>query len=613
MAGFKTAILNKLPVMFLTFDGDSFDPVNRTSTASPLQIYDESGNNNNAIIHDDALSTSYFGYRMGMPSEVDLEPAQQYSMAFGYYGAQPLHPSIWAKTYLEVPNSNSFQFPNFGSFSVSFMMNKASDETSFRNYYAPSYNYNTLTRRIIRKGLAFELDYIDVWGGYDYLSCTYPAGNITWNVYTDGTFYGNNVFVAFSWNVTQQPNGIYNGVATLWINGIVVATKSHTFTDTYPASNVSSSWEIAGSAVASVNPNNYDDRQTSSLQLDQIAVFQTAFVDDDVQFLNKKIRTYENTIISHRPYQMWTLSDQESTTNFSMAPLVGGLTGTYLGGNSKILRQQTGPTNIVNSSGTRFQNGGCAVVHDTSNGANPIFNPGGDFSIEFWFTAENGNQSVLMSMQSDDLPYNGMLVQVNTKDNVYSNGMIQFSVSTDWEISSRLLKDDNKTPFTFSDGYWHHAVIARRGSNIELWLDGVLHGTQTAPIGTMNRLGQLYLMGMLPGKLNTTGCMSEFVTYVYALSPAQIKGHYSYALIYKIKGQVTLQGVPYQANVRVYNHYSGQLLTQLQSSPADGSYVISLYNNALIDLMVLNMNDQTVRYRAYGPITPAEQQDLPAT
>jgi len=612
MAGFKTSILDKSPVLFLTFDGDSFDSARRTLTAVPAQIIDESGLGNNAIFHDDGLSPDYFGYRMGMPSMVDLEPADQYSMSFGYYGAQPLHPSIWAKTYLEVPHADSFQFPNYGSFSVTAMINKASNENTFRNYYSSNWNTNTLTRPIIRKGLAFKLDYIDPWSGNDYLQVTYPAGTLTWNVYTDGTFFGKNMFVAFSWNVQQQPNGIYSATATLWVNGIVVATKSHTFLDTYPASNVSSPWEIAGTAAASPNGNNYDDRQTSSLVLDQIAVYQDPLTDDDILFLFKKIRSYENMVIAHRPSQFWTLGDLESQTSNSMVPLVGSLTGKYLGGTARILRQQTGPTNIVNSSGTRFQAGGVAVVHDSSNDANPIFNPSGDYTIEFWFTAENGDQSVMMSMQSDNYPFTGMLIQMNTKQDVYSNGMIQFKVTDSYTVSTRDLKDDNINRFQFNDGYWHHCVAIRRGSNIELWLDGVLHNTTSAPVGTIDNSGQLYLMGMMPGELNTTGCMSEFVLYNYALAPAMIRAHYSYALVYRIHGQVTLQGVPYQANVRVYNHESGELIKTIQSNQSDGNYLIDLYDNSLIDLMVLNTQDRNVRYRAYGPITPAEYEDLPA-
>lgn len=612
MSGFKSAILNKAPVLFLTFDGDSFDTVNRTSTAVPAQIIDESGLGNNAILHDDALSTNYFGYRMGMPSEVSLEPAQQYSMGFGYYGAQPLHPSIWAKTYLEVPHSSSFEFPNYGSFSVSLMMNKAVHDDAFRNYYSSNWNTNTLTRPIIRKGLAFRLDYIDMWGGNDYLNVVYPAGSMTWSVYNDGTFRNNDVFVAFSWNVTLQPNGIYTGIATLWVNGIVVATRAHTFLDTYPASNVSSPWEIAGTAAASPNPSNYDDRQTSSLQLDQIAVYQNALTDDDVMYLFKKTRSYENVLIAHRPSFVWTLSDLESPTNTTLASLVGNRPGNYLGGTSRIIRQQTGPTNILNASGARFQNGGCAVVHDSSSFSQPFFNPGGDFSIEFWFEAENGDQSVMMSMQSDEYPYNGMLIQMNTKNDQFANGMVQFTTSDGWSVSSRDLKDDNITRFQFNDGHWHHIVVTRRNGVLEMWLDGVLHGTTTAGVTTINRLGQLYLMGMMPGKLNTTGMMSEFVLYNYALAPAQVRGHYAYALVYRIRGQVTLQGTPYQANVRVYNHQNGNQITQLQSNASDGNYIIELFDNSLIDLMVLNIQDQNVRYRAYGPITPAEHEDLPS-
>lgn len=610
MSGFKQALIDKLPLMFLTFDGDAFDPVKRTTTAVPAIIMDESGNDNNAIIHDDALSTEFFGYRMGMPSTVDLEPADQYAMAFGYYGPQPLHPSIWAKTYLEVPHSSSFEFPNFGSFSVSFMMNKAShDENTFRNYTS-STNTSTLTRPIIRKGLAFKLDHIDVWSGTDYLNVVYPAGTITYGL--PAAFYAKNNHVAFAWDVELDPNGFYSGIASLYVNGVLVSTASHTFLDTYPASNVSSPWEIAGTAAAGGTDQN--DRQTSSLTLDQIAVYDFGLTQDDVCFLFKKTRSYENMINSHTPYYFYTMGDVESQTSTDMAEYNGSnLDARYVGGTAKVIRDQAGPKNIVDSTSTRFQQGGCAIVHDSSSSWDtPIFDPRGNYSIEFWFTAENGDQSVMLAMQSDEVPYNGMLIQMNTKDDIYSNGMVQFSINDNWSISSRELKDDNLTRFQFNDGYWHHLVAIRRGSMIELWIDGVLHSQKSAPLGTIGRYGQMALMGMMPGKLNTTGNMCELVLYNLAIAPAIIRCHYTYALVYRIRGNVTLQGVPYRANVRIYRHQNGELISEVQSDASDGNYIIELFDNSLIDLMVLNIQDKNVRYRAYGPITPAEHEDLPA-
>lgn len=206
-----------------------------------------------------------------------------------------------------------------------------------------------------------------------------------------------------------------------------------------------------------------------------------------------------------------------------------------------------------------------------------------------------------------------MLVQLNRRNDVFSNGSIQFNINEDVYLVSKAVSDFGSTPLYYNDGNWHHCALVRRGTKIELWLDGILHASTTAALSVIPGVGpgQIYLMAMMPGKLNATGNMAHVVTTERALQPQEIRARNNYAILYRVKGAVTLQGVPYRANIRVYRHSNGELLQEILSDPNDGTYTIHLVDNSFIDLMILNMQDANVRYRAFGPILPSTYEDAP--
>jgi hypothetical protein len=140
-----------------------------------------------------------------------------------------------------------------------------------------------------------------------------------------------------------------------------------------------------------------------------------------------------------------------------------------------------------------------------------------------------------------------------------------------------------------------------------------MHGSLLCPVQPINGNGpgQVYFMGASPGHLNTQGHMAAVAVYSYALDDAEIRMRNAYSLVYRIQGTVTLEGNPYQATVRAYRHRTGELSREILSETDSGDYLITLYDNSLIDLMVMNKQDQNIRYRVYGPITPAEYEDLP--
>ena len=105
--------------------------------------------------------------------------------------------------------------------------------------------------------------------------------------------------------------------------------------------------------------------------------------------------------------------------------------------------------------------------------------------------------------------------------------------------------------------------------------------------------------------------MSYLAYYDFALQRHQIYSHANYSITYKIRGIVTLLGVPYRAKLRFYSSYTGELIKEMESDPNTGEYEASFYNNSYVDILVFDPNDLSVRYRAYGPVSPSEFDDLP--
>lgn len=607
MSGFKQANLDLHPKLFLTFDGDAFDPITFDLLGTPRRIIDESGEGNNAIFQAD--STVLLGHRLGMLSLVELEPSDQYGISFGYYGAQPAHPSVWAKTYLEVPHSASFQFPDLGSYTISLMYQKAAEDSAFRAY--PGMSAGNLVRPMINKGTAFKMSYIDNVAAQDQIQIVHPAGTMNFSIPLASAFLQTQNHIVFVWEVKPAVSSTYFGTAKLYINGTLVATQGYPFFDTYPNTNVASPIFVAG--TTDTPGTNFNDRTTVNTIYDQIAIFDKALTDDEVGRLFKKTRTYERLVQASSPTHYWAFDDAESTTSTTITPLVGTVSGEYYGGIAKVLRRRTGPPNIPGAVSTYFQNGGCAAVHRTSAGYTPLFNPAGDYTIDFWFTCSSSDRGVILSMQTDIAPYTGMLLQVNRRNDVFSNGSLQFNVTEDYFVTSKTVSDLGTTPLYYNDGNWHHCALIRRNSMIEMWLDGILHSTISVPTGAMPSIGpgQLYLMAMMPGKLSVNGNLAHLAITNRALQAHEIRMRQSYAIIYRVKGAVTLQGVPYRANIRVYRHLNGELLQEILSDPNDGTYTLHLVDNSVVDLMILNMQDRNVRYRAFGPILPSTYDDPP--
>lgn len=605
MAGYKQTVIDDDAAAFWTFDGDMVDSGSRTLLASPMQIIDEIDNQNPAILHVQSTSGPH-GYRMGLPSMVPIETQDQASICFGYYGEQPAHPDQgYAKAFLEVPHSSTFQFPRYGSFTVEFMMRKDNESA-----YHGRFPYSSFTRPIIRKQGVINVYHNTNWYDYEYFKFWFPSGQTRSIVAND--WENRNIHVVLIWHVEQVDIGQYKATEKIFFDARLMHTATMTYYDAFPNTNIASPWEIGGLIDAPTS--HWNDRNTSPLYLDQIAIYDKALTTDQVGNHYKKIYEYDSMIVNDRAADYFPMDEENSLVDWSIKNRISNNpNGEYVGNINTISRGLPGPSNIPQSKSPHFSEQAMAYFRKNNYYGYPVpwFSTNGDYTVEFWFKTQTQERGVLFAMQQEKPSYQGIVVSLNWANGGYRNGSVEFRENASFAVHSMDLDEDFQ-PYRFNDGRWHHIVIQRRDTTLMLWLDAVLHGKlENVPKYPVDYSGVMYLMGSKPGDLRVNGLACKLARYEYALQEQQIKARYTYATIYRIRGQVTLQGVPTKATIRAYNNFTGQLIAELESDENTGNYALSLLNNSKIDLMVFNKHDRSVRYRAYGPITPSEYEDLP--
>lgn len=557
MSGYKAQVINDDCCSLWSFDGDLFDPVTRrllVPEGEPRIIMDEIDNLNPAILHSD--HEVYLGYRLGLPSMVVHEQTDQHSCAFGYYGRMPDHPSQYPKAYLEIPHTTTYMFPRLGSFSIEFIIKKDYD------------NYGCgIIRPVMKKAGVFDIRFNFPCYGTILLEVFHPGGSTSINTsFLGQNLLGRTFHFCLVWSVVEIGANVYRGTARSYINARVATEQVYTYYDTFPNTNIVTPIEIGG-VGGSANLSN--DRNTSPLILDQIAVYDKAITQDQVANHYSKIFPYVEMLKNDFATNIWEFSDVDSLSNFTITPLVGNLSGEYIGVRSQnFIRQQPGPSTIPVSTSASFMGGGHAFFSNVNAWNAPIpINISGDYSYEWWFRTSEPSRCVLLSAQQYRYPFNGLLVQLNMRDHNFFSGALQFSeCESDPVLNSRVL-NDNGNRFNFNDGKWHHIAIVRAAQRVQLWLDGIKHSEVVTPPKNVGAPGQITLMNMMPGRLKCDGFVCDFAIYPFALQEHQIKARVTYSTVYKIRGIVTLMGVPFQATLRFYKTYTGELVQEIQSDP----------------------------------------------
>ena len=618
MSSQKNYILGLEPALFLTWDGDQVNEVSFVSNENPEMILDESGNGNNATVTNGSTVTK--SYRLGMDPLPTVDVIDMHSVCVGYYGRTPADTELYPKCIFHVAHTDKYEFNDIngtGSFTLNFFWQKDSNEQDHRDYMysvyetASPWGYD-LTRPVVVKNGVFTIWFIDRWAfSSEILTLKTPGGSFDWEV--PDWFYKTRSMLTLVWDVQKQTNDSYIGTMKFLVNGRLMqsATYNYSSLGSVPSAQNPSPIQIGGTEYAQDNVlRSYSDRQTSPCYFDQLALFPRALTDDEVASIWKKAHSYPNLCSLAQASMFYRMNDVYSATNNVLTDYMGKRNGTITG---SVESSAIGPSAVYSASSMRFYGGTARVNYSTPGYWIPPFTMTGDWTIDGWWACTSNNRSVLLSIQGINQPYYGLVIELNRKGSADFPGMIQVSNSESYTTSS-LSNDSTNVPYNFADGNFHHIAVVKSGTTLELWIDGIMHSSKTGvpeidpdPKEPL----QIQFMGSTPGNLETHGYMSSVGFYNYALQPQEIRWRNRYNVAWYIKGFVTLQGNPYQATVRAFDHLTGELVDDVVSDPSTGEYNIWFFDDKYIDIMAMNMQDINVRYRVYGPIAPVSVLDMP--
>ena len=594
MPGLKQTIFNDHPVTFWSFDHD-------VQGDDGGVVLDEIDNLNPLTI------MGYPNYLLSQQGLNDLELIDQASLRVAK--DQQLD-GEWREFWLEAPHTNSYYFPELGSFSVEFMYSKK-PPSLIRQVGEPG-AYADIKSPIIQKGSMLKIYQYEDYNATDYLIADFQGRLL--RCYEgdreDGRYpiWNKINHIVFVNECKQVDVNEYQSNISLYVNGIRYGYNSTNYIDEYPNTNVADSWRLCG--TGGTNP--VTDYQTEELRLDQVAVYDYALTDEQVGNHYRKTTHYDTMIKNDYPNKYWRMDEEENPLDTTMYADVGGsnYNGTYFG---NVSNYQTGPEKLIESHGTLFADDANASVTYYNAYGNPynIININQSYTVEFWFKINDSNRGVFLACIEENYRWDGLIVWANSKDNAHASGNIQVSerYHPDHLINSRDTNPITGERENWNDGRWHHLVVRRNGDYLQLYIDGEKNSEKIIAKVANGDPSQLHIMGMAPGELNINGEMCELAYYNYALQERSIVNRWLYTTRYKLQGYTLLQGNPIQATVRFYEHISGELQGELKSDSLTGEYLYYAPTNRFIDIVSYIPDNKTTRYRIHGPVLPAEYTD----
>ena len=619
MAGYKQSVKDMKPLLFLTFDGDTL--YNKgTGELIRGHITDESNNGNDALLQTNTDKRK--SYMMGQPSLVERENNQgQASITFAPYGYDDsgLVDFPFEKTLVEVLHNDSLKLK--GDYTISFLMNKHRTDGEIRGleWDAMTEKYKkrttsrggTLYRTIFKKGAQIGLRYIDYYYNPSTLEFSFPGYSWASNIsnFTSSTDFYNKVWhVTMSHQVEKLAGNIFQNVYRVYMNGIKhLEHKGAIVTIPYSGENTSP-LEIGGNRDGT-HVDTLNDRQTTPLTIDQFAIFDRTLTDNEVMQIFKKSVTYDNLILTGNPSLFVKFNELEYTNSRSLAIQKGNTTNissSYSHVFPYLEKEQEIDTNRVgNETCVHFKGATAKIQHSLNSN---IINASGDFSVEFWCSFSGNDRGVIVSCQSNEAPFRGLLIETNRFFDDDRVGMIQVRLDNNTFLTAQEYSIDGNNAY-YNDDVVRHYCVTRRGSRLSLYIDGTINSYKDVDTATLvPNNGTLYFMGMTPSDMLVNGKFGNFAFYNRALFDNEINARSFFFTKMILKGRVTLQGQPHKTDMRVYEHGTGELLNEYRTE-TDGHYAINVYTNNYIDVMFLDKQDSTVQMRVIGPVIAHEYID----
>lgn len=629
MAGYKMTALRYKPTCCITFDGES--NYDYQGYLRVPQVYDSSGfDNHGVMLATNQVVKPYGATTSLLPRESGYD---QYSMCFSPRGHDTNMSFPYDAARVEVFSSNSIDLET--DFTISFLFNKKENDGWFVNAIydpvtntykpSPSSTGKTIRRTIFQKGLQVGLVWVNPWASPDYLEVSFPTG--TQNIAINGAnadvntnrvfrnFYDRTFHITMTCKVNKIGTNLFQIVEELWVDGIIILSRKGNVTSN-PSLNPNTASFMIGGNNSTFDPFYCNDRQTSPLFIDNFLVYDRCLSNDEIASLYKKVFDYD--VYTKRWYPLLyaqmggeNLNPNQTANNgiLDVNPS-NNCVLTYFGNQTQV-KNEVGPKRLINESAIEFKDLGMARISNTY--TTPVINSSGDYTLEFFAKFSSTERGVIFSAQTDYYPYKGILVEGNVFADQHQVGSLQITLEDGIYINTKGLNPDGSY-IQYNDGEFHHYVVIRRGNKFEFWLDGYLIETKYGNSGNMiTSFGSIYLMGMMPEKQYIYGSMCQLAYYDYAMQEHNIRAKAFFFTRVRMKGRVTLQGVPHGATIRIMDHTTGKFLTEGMCDGSTGLYDIDVYTDHYIDIMVFDKFNPNVRYRAFGPDRAEEFTDIDGT
>lgn len=595
MAGLKETQFRYEPKSFHTFDLDRIGD-NRS------EIYDEMGDVNPMIRLGDAIHLEQLSLN-------DLELSDQFSGALNKNQKSDGNGNWDNNSGFSIIDSADYSFPNGGAFSIEFLYYKQRPG-EIRNNGEPGYN-SDITSPIICKGSMINVYIKDYY---------YNNSNEGMNVQINGNAQSVNVLqteypvynrinhVIITYETVPTDINQWDAILKIYMNGRLFGTSTKQYVDNIPITDVPDAWYVGK------NPTGNDPRydwNTERLSLDQLAIYDYAFNEEQVIHHYRKTKRYLDLIRDDYPSHYWQYADDDNHLSNVVDALVGTDGKLYYENIYDVQRGLPGPDTLPVSASTNFTDNSMASVTSYNQYGNPynILNPSANYTMEFWFKTGESRRRVLVSCVEETHEWEGLTIWINSNGDNYHDGRVEVYESLTQSIISLENHPDTNVRLDWSDNNWHHLAVKRTSTTIYLYIDGEIQAQ-----GNFNRVAardplQLHVGGAGPGSMNSNLNICEMAIYTYAMQEMQIVNRYLFTTRYKMSGYTLLQGNPVSAEVRFYNHYSGELVHTLKSNVTSGLYTYWPETNRLLDVVSYIPYNRTTRYRIHGPVLPAQYDD----
>lgn len=606
MAGYKTSIKQASPVAFITFDADNmFNP--STGMIEDTPIIDETGNGNDMLLHTDVNTVK--SYLMGQTPLVERElNAGQHSIKLAPWGQTSYNQFAYEKTFLEIGNTTRLNFDsdytvmlNYSKSQDYAIMSKTYNNVS--NTYVNGGSTSTVKRYLFVKGASIACYFQFSTAAPPKLCVQYPSKLIEYSITNTSKFFDKNAHLTITHRKVTVSAGLYYMERRAYLNGELIIDENSDTLNSPPTGTNTSSWYFGGTNDI-VDYATLNDRQTTPLTLDQIALFDKCLDKFTVAGLYKKSVKYSTLLANTTPSLYVPFDDRTLTAGLTLkvTPTSGGVTSLYSAREPSTERLVYMSKKIDTEVGVQFFNANAI--------AGPVSLPqgtGGDFTVSFWLSFQSENRGVVFSYQEKRYPYNGLMCEVNMLGKVENRGMIQFKVDENTYIAATEY-DALGNKVNYGDGVARHYALVKKDNLLSLYIDGKV-STQLGNISTLPTGLDLYFMGTTPTNLNVNGKIAHFMFNNYALQEQVIQVMCWFMVIAKIRGKITLDGFPTIADVRVFDNLTGQVITESKSD-GDGWYDIMLNTSNYVDVMFFDKGNANVTYNTIGRMLVDQYEDV---